>query len=298
MSLWILWEVLEMDFLNKDNNQQLADFIREQRLKQDLNLNDVSEKIGVPIQHLKNIENGDFSRFDEFYLKMYIKKYASFLSLNTDELYQRFYGEQIKQETVVKIQKQQKKKRNINMGKLGVVFAAGLVIALVGYFAVSMVKQAGDPADANNVIQNPHSSDILGKPTDEIVEETKPPVVESEVTVPKTVVSKVSQENQTTIFEVEAETETEILNLKIIFGENCWLDGKLNNESSIINGTYEKGAIFEQTITKEQLHNNEGSLVFNIGNATGMVMTVNDEVIEIDQTLEPHQYITINMKVK
>ena len=184
------------------------------------------------------------------------------------------------------------------MGKLGVVFAAGLVIALVGYFAVSMVKQAGDPADANNVIQNPHSSDILGKPTDEIVEETKPPVVESEVTVPKTVVSKVSQENQTTIFEVEAETETEILNLKIIFGENCWLDGKLNNESSIINGTYEKGAIFEQTITKEQLHNNEGSLVFNIGNATGMVMTVNDEVIEIDQTLEPHQYITINMKVK
>lgn len=285
-----------MDFSNKDNNQQLADFIREQRLKQDLNLNDVSEKIGVPIQHLKNIENGDFSRFDEFYLKMYIKKYASFLSLNTDELYQRFYGEQIKQETVVKIQKQQKKKRNINMGRLGIVFAAGLVIALVGYFAVSMVKQAGDPADTNNVIQNPHSSDILGKPTDEIGEETKPPVVEPEVTVPKTVVSKVSQENQTTIFEVEAETET--LNLKIIFGENCWLDGKLNNASSIINGTYEKGAVFEQTITKEQLQNNEGSLVFNIGNATGMVMTVNDEAIEIDQTLAPHQYITINMKVK
>lgn len=285
-----------MDFSNKDNNQQLADFIREQRLKQDLNLNDVSEKIGVPIQHLKNIENGEFSRFDEFYLKMYIKKYASFLSLNADELYQRFYGEQIKQETVVKIQKQQKQKRNINMGRLGVVLAAGVVFGLTVYFVISMVKQVGDSGDTNSIIENPHSSDILGEPADELVQETKPPVVEPEMTLPQTVVSKVSQENQTSVFDVETEDAT--LNLKITFGENCWLDGKLNNTTSIINGTYEKGAIFEQTITKEQLSNNEGSLVFNIGNATGMVMTINDEVIEIDQALAPHQYITINMKVK
>ncbi|MDB8576571.1 helix-turn-helix domain-containing protein [Turicibacter sanguinis] len=56
-----------MDFSNKESNQKLADYLREQRLNRSLNLDDVSDKIGVPIQHLKNIESGDFSRFDEFY---------------------------------------------------------------------------------------------------------------------------------------------------------------------------------------------------------------------------------------
>ena len=98
-----------MDFSNKESNQKLADYLREQRLNRSLNLDDVSDKIGVPIQHLKNIESGDFSRFDEFYLKMYIKKYASFLSLNVDEIYQSFYSEQIKREVEVKIKKQKRK---------------------------------------------------------------------------------------------------------------------------------------------------------------------------------------------
>ena len=73
-----------MDFSNKENNQQLADYLREQRQNRHLNLEDVADKIGVPIQHLKNIENGNFDRFDTFYLKMYIKKYATYLSLNVD----------------------------------------------------------------------------------------------------------------------------------------------------------------------------------------------------------------------
>ena len=45
----------EMDFSSKENNQQLADYLKNQRLSQQLELDDVSEKIGVPIQHLKNI---------------------------------------------------------------------------------------------------------------------------------------------------------------------------------------------------------------------------------------------------
>ena len=46
----------EMDFSNKEKNQQLADYLREQRQNRHLNLEDVADKIGVPIQHLKNIE--------------------------------------------------------------------------------------------------------------------------------------------------------------------------------------------------------------------------------------------------
>ncbi len=84
-----------MDFSNKENNQQLANYLREQRQSQQIDLDEIAEKIGVPIQHLKNIEVGNFDRFDAFYLKMYLKKYATYLSLNVDELYQQFYGTQI-----------------------------------------------------------------------------------------------------------------------------------------------------------------------------------------------------------
>jgi len=285
-----------MDFSNKDNNQQLADVIREQRLELGLNLNDVSEKIGVPIQHLKNIENGEFSRFDEFYLKMYIKKYASFLSLNVDELYQRFYGEQIKQATVVKIQTQKKQKRNLNFRRIGAIGGVIIVLLLAGTFIVQMMEQMNQPKNPGNIVHNPSSSELMGEVTEQTPEEIKPPVTELESSVSKTEVVKVLQEGQTAVFDVASESAT--LDLKIIFGENCWLEGKINGGTSIVSGTYEKDSTFEHTIKKEDLQNNEGSLVFNIGNATALQMTVNGEIIEIDQTLAPHQYITINMKVK
>ena len=63
----------EMDFSSKENNQQLAEYLRNQRLSQQLDLDDVSEKIGVPIQHLRNIESGNFDHFDTFYLKMNVE---------------------------------------------------------------------------------------------------------------------------------------------------------------------------------------------------------------------------------
>ena len=47
----VYWEVPENGFSNKENNQQLADYLREQRQNRHLNLEDVADKIGVPIQH-------------------------------------------------------------------------------------------------------------------------------------------------------------------------------------------------------------------------------------------------------
>ena len=132
----------EMDFSNKENNQQLADYLREQRQNRHLNLEDVADKIGVPIQHLKNIENGNFDRFDTFYLKMYIKKYATYLSLNVEELYQQFYGSQIQKEVEVKIHKQKVQKRNRNLGRVAGLVCAVLVIALGVFYVVDVVKNS------------------------------------------------------------------------------------------------------------------------------------------------------------
>ena len=163
-----------MDFSNKENNQQLADYLREQRQNRHLNLEDVADKIGVPIQHLKNIENGNFDRFDTFYLKMYIKKYATYLSLNVEELYQQFYGSQIQKEVEVKIHKQKVQKRNRNLGRVAGLVCAVLVIALGVFYVVDVVKNATPKADNNIVINNPNSSEMVEKDeeTHETLEET------------------------------------------------------------------------------------------------------------------------------
>ena len=71
---------------------------------------------------------------------MYIKKYATYLSLNVEELYQQFYGSQIQKEVEVKIHKQKVQKRNRNLGRVAGLVCAVLVIALGVFYVVDVVK--------------------------------------------------------------------------------------------------------------------------------------------------------------
>ena len=286
-----------MDFSSKENNQQLAEYLRNQRLSQQLELDDVSEKIGVPIQHLKNIESGNFDRFDTFYLKMYLKKYVNYLSLNIDELYQQFYGNQIQKEVEVKIHKQKVQKRNRNLGRLAGVLCASLVIGLGIFYVGDMIKNANPKKEENNiVINNPNSSTIVGesqeKPQESIEENVPAPeqaLVEQKPQEPITTVSKVSQEDRKVTFDlVTAQTEA---TLKLDFTGPCWLSLALGNESLIAGETYQAGGVFEKAISMEQF----GTLDFNVGDANAVQISINNQVIEFEPST-PHQYIEINIK--
>ena len=286
-----------MDFSSKENNQQLAEYLRNQRLSQQLELDDVSEKIGVPIQHLKNIESGNFDRFDTFYLKMYLKKYVNYLSLNIDELYQQFYGNQIQKEVEVKIHKQKVQKRNRNLGRLAGVLCASLVIGLGIFYVGDMIKNANPKKEENNiVINNPNSSTIVGesqeKPQESIEENVPAPeqaLVEQKPQEPITTVSKVSQEDRKVTFDlVTAQTEA---TLKLDFTGPCWLSLALGNESLIAGETYQAGGVFEKAISMEQF----GTLDFNVGDANAVQISINNQVIEFEPST-PHQYIQINIK--
>lgn len=287
----------EMDFSSKENNQQLAEYLRNQRLSQQLELDDVSEKIGVPIQHLKNIESGNFDRFDTFYLKMYLKKYVNYLSLNIDELYQQFYGNQIQKEVEVKIHKQKVQKRNRNLGRLAGVLCASLVIGLGIFYVGDMIKNANPKKEENNiVINNPNSSTIVGesqeKPQESIEENVPAPeqaLVEQKPQEPITTVSKVSQEDRKVTFDlVTAQPEA---TLKLDFTGPCWLSLALGNESLIAGETYQAGGVFEKAISMEQF----GTLDFNVGDANAVQISINNQVIEFEPST-PHQYIEINIK--
>lgn len=287
-----------MDFSNKENNQQLADYLREQRQSRHLDLEDVADKIGVPIQHLKNIENGNFDRFDAFYLKMYIKKYATYLSLNVEGLYQQFYGTQIQKEVEVKIHKQKVQKRNRNLGRLTGVVCAVLVIGLGVFYVVDMVKNATPNGDNDYVINNPNSSQLIeeGEKTPEISDDTTAQApeeipAEEKPQEPVTTVSMVSQESREVIFDIVTD-QTEA-DLKLDFTAPCWLSLTLGDQSLIPGETYQAGGAFEQKIASEQF----GTLEFNVGDATAVKISVNNQVIEFEPST-PHQYIKINIKTE
>ncbi|MDE5977157.1 MAG: DUF4115 domain-containing protein [Turicibacter sp.] len=289
-----------MDFSNKEINLQLANYLREERQNHQLDLEDVANKIGVPIQHLKSIESGDFERFDVFYLKMYIKKYAAYLSLNVEELYLKFYGTQIQKEVEVKIQEQKVQKRNRNVGRSIGVACGALVIILGGFYIIDVIKNV-TPKESDPIINNPNSAELLEheeqnseviKNPETIVEEPKEEkVVEEEVQTPITTVSLVSQDSKEVVFDILTVKDT--VNLKLDFTAACWLSVTLNGQSLIAGETYQSGGTFEQQITSDQF----GALEFNVGDATALNIVINDQVVEFEPST-PHQYITINIKTE
>lgn len=289
----------KMDFSNKESNQQLADYLREQRQNQKLELEEVSTQIGVPIQHLKNIENGDFERFDSFYLKMYIKKYATYLSLNVGELYQQFYGNQIQQEVEVKIQKQQVEKRNQNIGRIAGIICGVLVVGLGIFYVVDMVKSATPKEDKNIVINNPESSTLIDSDKKEEVksEDIQAPKEEnnSQTEEPTPMealdVKLVSQTDKEIVFDVL--TSQDGADLKLEFTASCWLSATLGSQNLIPGETYQAAGGFEQRITKDQF----GTLELNVGDATAIRILVDGQLLEF-QPSTPHQYIKINLKTE
>ena len=76
-----------MDFSNEDRNLQIANYLQTLRLEQNLTLEQLSNLSQVPIVHLMSIEEGRFLRFDDFYLKMYLKRYTQSLDVDLEQLY-------------------------------------------------------------------------------------------------------------------------------------------------------------------------------------------------------------------
>jgi len=76
-----------VDFSNENRNLQIANYLQALRLEQNLTLEQLSALSQVPVVHLTSIEEGRFTRFDNFYLKLYLKRYTQSLDVDLDQLY-------------------------------------------------------------------------------------------------------------------------------------------------------------------------------------------------------------------
>jgi len=76
-----------VDFKDARRNLQIAHFLKALRQEQNLTMEELSRLSQVPLVHLASIEEGKFSRFDDFYLKLYLKKYTATLDVDLEQLY-------------------------------------------------------------------------------------------------------------------------------------------------------------------------------------------------------------------
>ena len=87
LKLTFFLEVLGVDFSNKSRNLQIGSYLQTLRQEQELTLEQLSVLSQVPVVHLTSIEEGRFSRFDEFYLKLYLKRFTGSLDVDLEQLY-------------------------------------------------------------------------------------------------------------------------------------------------------------------------------------------------------------------
>lgn len=70
----------------------LGEYIREKREKQNLTIEELSQKTKISVAVLKDIEAGKFDRYegDEAYVKMYLKKISQVLDMNVEDVTQQY----------------------------------------------------------------------------------------------------------------------------------------------------------------------------------------------------------------
>ena len=280
-----------MDFLNNEKNRELGSHLLKRRQELNLDLDELSEETGIPIQRLKQFEDGDFKRFDPFYLKMYLKKYASALSLDIQELYQLYGGrktdsrtdvDKLKKQSAPKPKKVSRRKRtNYHLGKIIGLFFALIVVVLGIIYAVDMVRSWNEvrendpPVIVNPTPPEPEDNDEdydSGENNEELEEPEEPEEIEPE---PTTTIEKEAHEGNIQTFAVG--TQLEAIELVIRFSSHCWVGGNING--NMLNISRHAGDVFEESFT----FTDEATIVLNIGNLPGIEeITINGEAVAFE----------------
>jgi len=78
--------------------KSLGEYLKEERLKRGITLEEISQKTKVSLRYLEDIENDDLDKvsISDFYKKGIVRKYANYLGLNESEILERYrsqYGE-------------------------------------------------------------------------------------------------------------------------------------------------------------------------------------------------------------
>ena len=78
---------------NKSDKKPFYIFLKELRESQEINLQSIADPTKINTQYLKLIEKGDFDAIPSTFLRLFIKSYAEFLKVSSEEILNKYEEE-------------------------------------------------------------------------------------------------------------------------------------------------------------------------------------------------------------
>jgi len=144
-------------FKNKFKNRKITetltagDCLKRRRVESGLSTKEIGEKIGIRVDYLDGLENGDYKNLPpQVYVRGFIRSYSNFLGLDADQVIKIYNREVSFREDGIEKDKDKKNitaTRKINFGRFFVVtpklltFVMGFVVLLAfGYYAFHQIN--------------------------------------------------------------------------------------------------------------------------------------------------------------
>jgi len=263
--------------------KELGEFLKNERIKKGLTLEEIQEITKIRIRYLKAIEDGDFSIMPALvYAKGFVKSYAEALGLDGNELVKKYeYLFQEKEEEAIpniEITSYKKEGRDFSQFfltlKKAVIFV--LVIGIIGYgfyYFINQVKKGLAPIPQQNQSEaSTISEDKTNLPQ------------ESNVSQPKvnTSIEKISETSKKIEYKVVPSGESYKVEISVP-GEKCWFSIKVD-----------ENVVFEGLMTKDmsKIFDVKDSITILMGYPPAVKITVDGEELPTVQTPSP---VTINI---
>lgn len=245
-----------------------------------LSLDDVANRTMVSKKYLRALETGNYKVFPgEVYLKGALRKYAQEAGLDPGkavELYEKIKLREMSPPETLQQEKSSAKpapaqeapapkKRRLRYDRLLAILLVVALLAVLAYSITHFSKKAAEPS-------GPQDEPAPPGPQEEEVEEMPDP--SPEPSPPKPVVESKEERGQLTITVREADG----LVVSLGFQAQCWVqayaDGAMVHEQ-----TFRAGESFGFTAT--------GNATLRIGNPAALSLSVNGEVVEIENKANP-----------
>ncbi|ADD02889.1 conserved hypothetical protein [Thermoanaerobacter mathranii subsp. mathranii str. A3] len=270
--------------------KELGEFLKNERIKKGLTLEEIQEITKIRIRYLKAIEDGDFSIMPALvYAKGFVKSYAEALGLDGNELVKKYeyLFQEKEEETLPNIETNssyKKEGRDFSQFfltlKKAVIFV--LVIGIIGYgfyYFINQVKKGLAPIPQQNQSE---ASTYSEDKTD--LENKTNPSQESNVSQPKvnTSIEKISETSKKIEYKVVPSGESYKVEISVP-GEKCWFSIKVD-----------ENVVFEGLMTKDmsKIFDVKDSITILMGYPPAVKITVDGEELPTVQTPSP---VTINI---
>ncbi len=286
--------------------ESIGKTLRDKRIVKGLTIEDVSDAIKIRRKYLEAIESGNYSEIpDIVYTKSFLKIYAEYLGFDRVLAIKRFMDE-ISQEESVSINQKSSvvtRERNYLNTTKRVNFARWLgyvsfllIIAFVVWAAFSFFGNKSNsssemytpPArEQETSINETQESSNQSYPTDALDDQDQAIVGDTDLTIPL---------DQIVVPDQEPEVVLDSLTVTLKCSHRVWVSHASDDATS---------ESFTMSPNETRTLNAERRIMFNIGNAGGLHITINQfelgvigasgEVMDLEVILSPGQSIQVNV---